>query len=271
MTTIPEDSRTPQGTIVTVDQGNTAIKLTVWRIGASAQPEVESSRAFGPDETDAMCGLIETLGARGGIYCCVGRMDVRLVESLRCILGGWLIVLTPSTPLPIGVRYATPSTLGMDRVAVAVGARALHPGERCLIADAGTAITEDVLGAEGDYLGGRISPGLALRFRALHEHTSRLPLEHPRADVPQMGTDTASSILAGVMRGAAAEIAESALAYGARRLLLTGGDAAALLPAATQACALMGAPAPECAPHLLALGLATIYLYNEDNLNDDNA
>ncbi len=256
--------------IVTVDQGNTAVKLTVWRLDDSGRPEVEAHQAFSPSETDAMCTLIEGLEARGGIYCSVGRMDVRLVESLRCILGGWLIVLTPSTPLPIGVDYATPATLGMDRVAVAAGARALYPGERCMIADAGTAITTDVLSGEGDFKGGRISPGLELRFRALHDHTSRLPLEHPRAEVPEIGTDTSTSILTGVMRGAAAEIAESAIAYEASRLLMTGGDAAALLPVTGEICGRLGAPVPEILPRLLARGLVEIFLYNVDNLNDDN-
>lgn len=265
----PESVR-PGQSIVTVDQGNTAIKLTVWTIKPDGALGPVSYRTYDSSESDVLYADIESIEACGGIYCSVGRMDVRLVESLRCILDGCLIVLTQATPLPVGVRYATPATLGMDRVAVAVGAYALYPGERCLIVDAGTAITADLLTGEGDFAGGRISPGLALRFRSLHDYTSRLPLLHPEAEVPETGVDTASSIRVGVMRGAAAEIAEAATTCEVARVLLTGGDAAVLLPTTTEVARRLGAPEPEYIPHLLGLGLAEIFLYNVYNLNDDN-
>ncbi len=254
--------------IVTVDQGNTAVKLTVWHVSAEGQTSVEGRHVYDSADTDALYALIETTLPTGGIYCSVGHMDVRLVESLRCMLEDRFLVLTHHTPLPIGVDYATPATLGMDRVAVAAGAAILHPGLRCEVADAGTALTCDLIGDDKTFKGGRISPGLRLRFEALHAHTSRLPLESAVAEPPVIGTDTPTSILAGVMRGTAAEIALAALADHADRLILTGGDSETLLPSAIQACEAVGAPLPDHFPDLMALGLLSIYLYNQANIPD---
>ena len=50
------------------------------------------------------------------------------------------IVLTPSLQLPINIAYATPKTLGVDRIAAACGAFLLYPNEDCLIIDVGTCI-----------------------------------------------------------------------------------------------------------------------------------
>jgi type III pantothenate kinase len=89
---------------------------------------------------------------------------------------GRFLKLDHSTPVPIKNLYATPETLGYDRLAAAVGAAAMFPGKNVLIVDFGTAITYDIVTAAGEFLGGNISPGAALRFRALHEGTGALPL-----------------------------------------------------------------------------------------------
>jgi type III pantothenate kinase len=73
-------------------------------------------------------------------------------------------------------RYERPAKLGSDRWAALVAARALHPGE-CLVVNAGTATTADLLSADGEFLGGLILPGVDLMRFVLHEHTGRLPLE----------------------------------------------------------------------------------------------
>jgi len=73
-------------------------------------------------------------------------------------------------------RYERPRQLGSDRWAALVAARALHPGP-CLVVNAGTATTADLLSAEGEFLGGLILPGVDLMRFVLHEHTGRLPLQ----------------------------------------------------------------------------------------------
>ena len=78
--------------------------------------------------------------------------------------------------MPIRNVYRTPQTLGRDRLAAAVGATVLFPGRNVLIVDFGTAVTIDLVTADATYRGGCISPGVQLRFGALHDHTAALPL-----------------------------------------------------------------------------------------------
>ena len=77
-------------------------------------------------------------------------------------------------------RYERPELLGADRWAALIAARALEPGRRCLVVNAGTATTVDALSAEGEFLGGLILPGVDLMRFVLHEHTGRLPLQEGR-------------------------------------------------------------------------------------------
>jgi type III pantothenate kinase len=74
-------------------------------------------------------------------------------------------------------RYDRPETLGSDRWASLIAARALEPGRACLVINAGTATTVDVLSADGEFSGGLILPGVDLMRFVLHEHTGRLPLQ----------------------------------------------------------------------------------------------
>ena len=139
------------------------------------------------------------------------------------------------TPVPIGNAYATPQTLGADRLAGAVAAASLRPGQPTLVLDAGTALKFDLVAANGTYHGGSIAPGLRMRMQALHTFTGRLPLlDLPAAGevVQLIGDSTASSLLSGVLNGAAAEVnglvADYQRRYPGLGLVLTGGDAAHL-------------------------------------------
>jgi type III pantothenate kinase len=73
-------------------------------------------------------------------------------------------------------RYERPEQLGPDRWAALVAARGLHGGP-CLVVNAGTATTVDMLTADGTFLGGAILPGVELMRFVLHEHTGRLPIQ----------------------------------------------------------------------------------------------
>lgn len=131
------------------------------------------------------------------------------------------------TPLPIRLCYRTPHTLGPDRIAAVVGAQAAQPGRDVLVIDAGTCITYELLDAEGCYHGGNISPGVEMRLKALHEHTSRLPLVEAEGELPEVGQDTETAIRAGVLKGVAYEIegyaTELKHKYPQLLIFLTGG------------------------------------------------
>lgn len=143
--------------------------------------------------------------------------------------------LTYRLPVPIKNRYATPETLGNDRLAGAVGAAYLFPHEPVLIIDAGTCIKYDFVNAHGEYLGGAISPGLYMRFQAMHNYTGRLPLIKPDmletfAATDLTGNSTSNALLSGGARGALFEAEGFIKAYEERYpglyIILTGGDMA---------------------------------------------
>lgn len=171
------------------------------------------------------------------------------------------------TPVPVRNAYATPHTLGADRLAAAVAAASLRPGRPVLVLDAGTALKLDLVTADGTYHGGSIAPGLRMRLQALHTFTGRLPMiELPPVGEPVqlIGDSTASCLLSGVLRGTAAEVrglvAEYEHRYPSLGLLLTGGDAsylaAALAPLGSRIFVV---------PELVLLGLDKILRYNVDN------
>ncbi len=133
------------------------------------------------------------------------------------------------TPLPIENFYKTPETLGKDRIAAVVGGFDLYPDTNLLIIDAGTAITYDVLNDKGQYLGGNISPGIEMRYRALHHFTGKLPLiAHQKFD-KLFGTTTQDAMLAGVQNGVVFEIEKTIDTfkdfYTNLKVIITGGDA----------------------------------------------
>uniref|UniRef100_UPI003593330D type III pantothenate kinase n=1 Tax=Persicitalea sp. TaxID=3100273 RepID=UPI003593330D len=140
-----------------------------------------------------------------------------------------ILALSSQTPVPLVKEYHTPDTLGADRIAAAVGAAVLFPAEDRLVIDMGTCITYDLVDQAGRFQGGAISPGMRMRFRAMHSFTQRLPLVEPETEVPLLGKSTRLSMLSGVMNGLIAEINGLVVAHRAAspdcRVVLCGGDA----------------------------------------------
>lgn len=136
--------------------------------------------------------------------------------------------LDEKTPLPVENLYETPQTLGYDRMAAVVGAYEQFPGRDLLVIDAGTCITYEFIDAEGRYHGGNISPGLQMRFKALHRFTGRLPLVASEGRRLSMGKDTDTAIRAGVLKGIEYEISGYIMTmkhkYHELLVFLTGGD-----------------------------------------------
>lgn len=147
-----------------------------------------------------------------------------------------LHVLTSDSRLPFTNAYASPTTLGTDRMANAAGAIALFPNRNCLVIDAGTCLKFDFVNAAGTYLGGSISPGISLRFKAMNDYTSRLPLLSG-GDFPAsfLGTNTRESMGSGVFFGMLGEINEYIRRYqelySELQVVITGGDSHYFVPA----------------------------------------
>ncbi|QQR87617.1 MAG: type III pantothenate kinase [Flavobacteriales bacterium] len=140
-----------------------------------------------------------------------------------------LFRLTGQSPSLLGTSYATPHTLGTDRWADALAAWQLGAGRPCVAIDLGTCVTYNIVGPDGVFQGGAISPGLHMRARAMHEQTARLPLVEVDAMPPLVGTDTASSLKSGAFHGVLAELWGYTNALRQQWpdlfVVLTGGDA----------------------------------------------
>lgn len=181
-----------------IDIGNTQTKALVFGAGG-----VQDGLMVAPTGPQALRDILDRHSEMPTAIATVVELEEAISSLLR---ERGVLVVDGDTPLPITSRYRTPRTLGVDRICAAVGAHAQFPGRAVLAIDLGTCITCDLVSAEGEYLGGSISPGLRMRYRALHEFTSRLPLLEPESDEPLTGTDTEASMRSGVQRGIRSEL-----------------------------------------------------------------
>jgi type III pantothenate kinase len=205
-----------------IDTGNTRTKLALFQgremvsftsfRGMEAKPLMQFCEA-NPMVEHAIVSTVKEYASE---------IDTYLQQRFKTIF------FSHQTPIPVINRYATPATLGKDRLAAVIGSKLLFPGTDNLVIDAGTAITFDLLTAAGEYMGGSISPGIEMRYNALHTFTSRLPLLNATNDAALVGTDTASGIHSGVLNGALAEmegiIQRYQQLYPSLKIILTGGD-----------------------------------------------
>ena len=204
---------------VVVDYGNSSAK-----VGVFDHLELIDRHAF----TDAieLRGFLENFSAVHFIISTVTE-DAHTVSS-------WArhakkkYILDATLPLPIQNKYATPHTLGVDRIAGVCGAHSLFPSSDCLVIDAGTCITYDVIDRSGGFLGGGISPGMRMRFQAVHTFTAKLPLINPVPLPPLIGDSTETCIQSGIVNGLTAELNGIITQYQDKfdglKVILSGGD-----------------------------------------------
>lgn len=243
-----------------IDHGNTRLKASVY-----AGDEKTDSICLPSDNADGLLEFAEAKGADRAIYACTARINSRLVESLDRLLPAGCLLLTPSLPVPLKIGYGTPETLGTDRIAAAVGARALSDKKNLMVVDAGTCITQDIIIADA-FERGNISPGLAMRAKAMHDYAANLPLvtisKDTLSDAP-FGSNTDEALRCGVIQGVVGELifafSVANQLYDGIDMVLTGGDAPFLSEFLND----------FFVPHIsrrdvVMLGLLKILQYNED-------
>jgi type III pantothenate kinase len=218
--------------LLAIDAGNTRTKLALF---AADNPEPAQLWIVPSGGIEAalrsvlaeIAVLVQEEGIRIG-WASVAQVDALILPEMAFPVH--VTRLTTASSMPVHVAYATPHTLGIDRLLAVVGARMQATGP-VLVIDAGTALTYDVADAAGVYLGGGISPGIAMRYRALHTFTARLPQVDPVfGAVPVIGNSTEASIRSGVQNGILAEVEGIIAQYQTQvgpnlRVFLTGGDA----------------------------------------------
>jgi type III pantothenate kinase len=149
-------------------------------------------------------------------------------------LGRQMAVVGPGVRTGMPIRYDNPREIGPDRLVNAVAGHA-RLGGPCVVVDFGTAVTHDVVSAEGEYLGGVIFPGLEISLEALSDRAAALPkidLTEPRTLI---GKTTVDAIRSGVLYGYAAMVdgilARLRAELGAgTKALATGGLAGLVVP-----------------------------------------
>ena len=184
-----------------IDIGNTVIKMAVFDTDDRMIDILYDSEAVASKWQDfaskyALChGIISSV--------------VILSEEIKSFVDSLaipILYMNAEIPIPVTNLYKTPKTLGCDRIAGVVGANEIKPNSDLLIIDAGTCITYDFIDSENCYHGGNISPGLDMRFKALHQFTGKLPLIASDEESLLLGEDTQTAIRAGIWRGIEFEI-----------------------------------------------------------------
>ena len=121
-----------------------------------------------------------------------------------------------------------PETIGADRLALCAAAAHFYPGMNNLVIALGSCITYNFLNQYGQFLGGSISPGMEMRFKAMQHFTAKLPLVQKDWNFPLIGYDTRTNMQSGVIAGITYEIDGFIDAYAAKygnfNAVLTGGD-----------------------------------------------
>jgi type III pantothenate kinase len=177
--------------ILAIDAGNSRVKWG-WHDGAGWTSVASVSliefaassdhvNPFSVTHDDPECIIISNVAGEGAHHLLVNWTSVFDAQPM------WLH--PEASRCGVTNQYERPDQLGPDRWAALIAARAVHHGA-CLVVNAGTATTVDMLTAEGVFRGGAILPGVELMRFVLHEHTGRLPIqEGAYRDMPRNTVD----------------------------------------------------------------------------------
>lgn len=206
-----------------IDVGNTQIKIGVYDKDVLVHREHFMIASW----KDAFQRLRSEYDIEKCILSHVSRLNPEQIRAIGEHLD--LLLLDRNTKVPFENLYSTPETLGVDRIALAAAAATGFPNQPVLVIDAGTCITYDFVNANHQYHGGSISPGIAMRYRAVHEFTANLPLLAPETEIPEQGDSTSNALHKGILSGVTYEIDGVIEEYRSKNanltVVLTGGDA----------------------------------------------
>ncbi len=238
---------------VIIDAGNTRIKVFVF-----VSNEITETAIFDYSQIDELTDFIKKTNCKNIALCDVSG---KLQKDLANLTNKEIFIINSSKKLPITINYKTPETLGVDRIALAVGAELIKPNSNKLIIDFGTAITIDIVTDKKVFEGGNISPGLQTRFRSLAQNTGKLPIVSTTDSASLIGKTTKEAIQNGVIKGILFEINQYILEFNTifsdLNVFLSGGDAIFFEK--------MLKKTIFAEPNLLAKGVQFIYHYNVKN------
>jgi type III pantothenate kinase len=256
--------------LLAVDVGNARMKIGVFGpfVGDALPEPMRTLQLNGErPEFDSIGPWLDDLAGEKLLWflASVNRAGAsRLIDWVRERRPNDAVTLLSAGDLPLVVRLERPDMAGIDRLVDAVAVNRLRePGRAAVIVDVGTAITVDLVAADGAFLGGSILPGLATSARAMHEFTDLLPLidvSELSEPPPALGTATEEAMRSGLFWGTVGAIRQLIEQLGREagnhpQVFLTGGAAAAVAK-------LLG-PDAQFVPHLTLAGIALSFMKAE--------
>lgn len=205
-----------------IDWGNTLVKAGIFDNGAL-------TASFSFTHHDAHNRLVDLIEEHKPAYAIISSVSSKSqeIEGMLETKLKKLVRMNDRTPLPIMNAYSS-DTVGMDRLAMAVGAHFVYPGKNNLVVCLGTCITYNFVQNTRTFRGGAVSPGLHMRLRAMHEFTDQLPNVGLDGETLLLGYDTETCMRSGAVFGIVSEVdglvKEFAAKYPDFNAVLTGGD-----------------------------------------------
>lgn len=230
----PGDDAHARPDLLAVAVGNTRTRFGVFRAGQLDRP-----MSIRNDQADELAAQLRELGLEpDAFHVAIATVRADAAEAFSSILdrAGLRPTLISrigrDIPIPIRMALRDETTVGHDRLLNALGAYGTAE-QACVVIDAGTAVTVDLVDGQGVFQGGVIAPGLTMMLHSMHEHTAALPrldFEMPPAEDGPLGKDTASAMRLGVIGAILGlvryQLERYADLYGAYpQVIATGGDA----------------------------------------------
>ena len=209
--------------LLAIDAGNTHIKWAVFEQNTLVKKE---NITYHDWRNSLKNILINFSNIKNIVVSSVGKLNKEDFFDLFSTIK--IEFISNVSKFPFKNLYATPNTLGIDRMILASGAVLQFPNKNRLIIDVGTCITYDFIDENNNYLGGAISPGIKLRYESLHNYTAKLPLLTKQIPDQLIGNSTDQSIHSGIINGIVMEIdgyiSSNLKIYDNFIIILTGGD-----------------------------------------------
>ncbi|MEO6582994.1 MAG: type III pantothenate kinase [Ferruginibacter sp.] len=213
-------------TTLCLDFGNSRFKAAIFNANECTADIIL------PDDTDAtIAELLQTYQPQRSILSSVTNHNISIEHLL--LEHTQFHKVSANTNLPFTIASSKKETIGADRLALVAAAVHFYPLTNNLIIALGSCITYNFVNQYNHFLGGSISPGLNMRFKAMHQFTAKLPLIEnysTEIGIPLVGYDTATNMQSGVVTGICCElegiIEKYKERYGNFNVVLTGGNSA---------------------------------------------
>ena len=210
-------------TTLCLDFGNTRLKAAIFK-----NDEMVKEFFLVDDSVETITPILDQYDPGRSILSSVINHNsaIEILLSSRTVFHKLSHLTTVNFTSPVG----KPETIGADRLALVAAAVHFYPGKNNLVIGLGSCITYNFVNQYHQFLGGSISPGMDMRFKAMNDFTAKLPLVQADWNYPLIGYDTKTNLQSGVITGITCEIEgfieKYAQKYGNFNVVLTGGNSA---------------------------------------------